>query len=197
MTTAAPGPDAIRDVVLSAHGNFAKVKEMIEADPRLLNVSAPWEETPLQAASHMGNRQIAEWLLERGASLDVFAAAMLGRTDDVARFLDQEPELVRQRGVHGMPILFFPAAAGQRAAAELLVARGAEVNAGAGGNTALHAAAYFGRREMAEWLLERGADPAATDYEGKTPLQVAEEHGHGEVAEMLRQVNQPRSASSV
>jgi ankyrin repeat protein len=50
----------------------------------------------------------------------------------------------------------------------------------------LHAAAYFGRLEMAEWLLERGADTTATDYEGKTPLQVAEENGHAEVAELLR-----------
>ena len=189
MATTAPAPDAIRDVVLSSHGNFARVKEMIEADPRLLNVSAPWEETPLQAASHMGNREIAEWLLDRGAPLDIFAAGMLGRTDDVVRFLAHDPELVRQRGVHSMPILFFPAASGRGDVAELLVERGAEINDGAGGNTALYAAAYFGRLEMAEWLLERGADASATDYQGKTPLQVAEENGHSRVAEMLRRVS--------
>jgi uncharacterized protein len=189
MAVSTPAPDAIRDVVLNSHGNFARVKELIETDPRLLNVSAPWDETPLQAASHMGNREIAEWLLERGAPLDIFAAAMLGRGDDVLRFLADDPELVRQRGVHGMPILFFPAASGQRDMVELLVARGAEINEGAGGNTALHAAAYFGRLEMAEWLLECGADPAATDYEGKTPLQVAEGNGHTGVAEMLRPVS--------
>lgn len=189
MATSAPAPEEIRDLVLSAHSNFARVKEMIEADPRLLNVSAPWEETPLQAASHMGNRQIAEWLLERGAPLDIHAAAMLGRTDDVLAFLADDPDLVRQRGVHGMPMLFFPSASGRREVAELLVERGAEINDGAGGNTALHAAAYFGHPEMAEWLLERGADTSATDYEGKTPLQVAEEHGHTRVAELLRRVS--------
>jgi ankyrin repeat protein len=186
MATTAPAPEAIRDVVLNAHGNFAKVKALIEADPRLLNVSADWHETPLEAASHMGNRTIAEWLLDRGAPLNIFTAAMLGRVDDVVRFLDEDPDLVRQRGVHGMPMLFFPAASGQLGVAELLVERGAEITDGAGGNTALHAAAYFGRLEMAEWLLERGADTTATDYEGKTPLQVAEENGHAEVAELLR-----------
>lgn len=189
MAATAPSADAIRDVVLNAHGNFPRVRDLIEGDPRLLTVSAPWEETPLQAASHMGNREIAEWLLERGAPLDIFAAAMLGRTDDVLRFLADDPTLVRQRGVHGMPILYFPVAGGRRDAAELLVERGAEVNDGAGGNTALHAAATFDRVELAEWLLERGADPAATDYQGKTPLQVAEEQGHTSVADVLRKVS--------
>src|SRR5207248_2171383 len=120
-----------------SHGNFPRVKELIEADPGLLNVSAPWDETPLQAASHMGRRDIAEWLLDRGAPLDVFAAGMLGRREEVIRFLDENPDLVRTRGVHGMPILFFPATRGEIEIAELLVERGADVNEGAGGNTAL------------------------------------------------------------
>jgi ankyrin repeat protein len=189
MATAAPTEEVIRDVVLNAHGNFPRVKELIEADPRLLNVSAPWDETPLQAASHMGNRTIAEWLLDRGAPLDIFAASMLGQTDDVLRFLADAPDLVRQRGVHGMPILFFPATTGRRDIAELLMERGAEINDGAGGNTALHAAALFDQVEMVEWLLARGADPSATDYEGKTPLQRAEEQGRPRVAEILRQAS--------
>ncbi len=185
MTSEAPDPEAIRDVVLSAHANFARVKELIERDPELLNVSAPWDETPLQAASHMGNRQIAEWLLDRGAPLDVFAAAMLGRSEDVETFLADDPELVSASGVHGMPILFFPAAGGSVGVAEFLVKHGADINAGAGSNTPLHAAVQMNRPAMTTWLLAHGADRTARDFENKTPLDRARDSDHAELVAML------------
>jgi ankyrin repeat protein len=178
-------PEIVKEVVLNSHGNFARVRELIEGDPSLLNVSAPWDETPLQAASHVGNTQIAEWLLERGAPLDIYCAAMLGRGDEVAGFLDADPSLARSSGVHAMPVLFFPATRGNMEVAGLLVERGADVTASPGRNTPLHAAAYFNQPEMATWLLEQGASPTATDYEGKTPIEVAREHGHDDVAQLL------------
>jgi ankyrin repeat protein len=39
---------------------------------------------------------------------------------------------------------------------------------------------------MTAWLLEFGANVHAKNYEGKTPLQLAEEKGHGDVVELLR-----------
>lgn len=185
--TAEPSQETINQCVLQSHGNFPTVRQMIEEEPRLLNASAEWQETPLQAASHTGRRQIAEYLLDKGAPLDVFAAAMLGRKDDVVRFLNENPELIHTRGVHDMPILFFPAVSGQLEVARLLVARGADVNEGAGDNTPLHGAAHFNKIEMARWLLAQGADPSALDYEGKTPLQVATDGGSTDVSELLQQ----------
>jgi ankyrin repeat protein len=188
MAATQPSPDLIQEVVLNAHGNFARVRELIEQEPDLLTVSAPWNETPLQAASHMGNRAIAEWLLDRGAPLDIFAAAMLGRREDVLRLLAADPDLVHARGVHDMPILYFPATRGEREIAKLLVERGADVNDGAGGNTALHAAALFNQPAMVKWLLAAGADRTAVDYEQKTPLQRASEQHNDEVTEILERV---------
>jgi ankyrin repeat protein len=185
MATVQHDPELVQSVVLNAHGNFAKVRELIEQDPSLLNVNAPWTETPIQAASHMGNRQIAEWLIESGAPVDVFTAIMLGRRDEVERFLDAEPALVRARGVHDMPILLFAAVGNQPEIAALLVERGADLNAGAGGNTALHGAAFANRPEMIGWLLEHGADSSALNYEGKTAMQVANEAGFTAVADAL------------
>jgi ankyrin repeat protein len=186
MATVQHDPELVQSVVLSAHGNFAKVRELIERDPSLLNVNAPWTETPIQAASHMGNRQIAEWLIHRGAPVDVFTAVMLGRREEVERFLADDPALVHALGVHDMPILLFAAVGNQPEIATLLVERGADVNAGAGGNTALHGAAFANRPEMIGWLLEHGADTGALNYEGKTALQVAQEAGFSSVADALR-----------
>jgi uncharacterized protein len=177
--------EAVKDVVLNAHGNFGRVRELVDGDPALVNARAPWDETPIQAASHMGRKDIAEYLLEQGAPMDVFCAAMLGRGEDVVSFLDATPGLVLQNGVHGMPILFFPATSGQLQITELLVERGADVRQGAGGNTALHAAAYFDHPEVAAWLLEHGADAEAVDHEGKRPIDVAREKGHDRVVAVL------------
>lgn len=54
------------------------------------------------------------------------------------------------------------------------------------GWTPLHCAAAFCSAHAAEMLLEAGADPAAIDDRGRTPLQLAEEKQSWAVAEMLR-----------
>ena len=53
----------VQEFVGNAHGNFARVKEMLEAEPALVNATWDWGggdfETALGAASHMGNKPIA------------------------------------------------------------------------------------------------------------------------------------------
>lgn len=181
-------PQAVIDEFVAAgHGNQAKVQALAEQHPMLVHARARWDETALEAASHVGNRPIAEWLLGRGATLDVFTAAVLGMKDRVAEFLRTDPSLARASGVHGIPVLCFPAVTGQTEVADMLVRAGTDVNAGRNGNTALHAAARFGRTEMAAWLLERGADPNARDSQGKTPHTLAVDGGHEAVAALLRE----------
>jgi hypothetical protein len=53
----------------------------------------------------MGRRDIALLLLERGARLDVFAAAMLGYADAVREILAAFPLLAETPGPHGIPLL--------------------------------------------------------------------------------------------
>lgn len=43
-----------------------------------------------------------------------------------------------------------------------------------------------GQRDTAAYLLDRGADPACVGWDHKTPLQVAEDGGHAELASWLR-----------
>jgi hypothetical protein len=99
----------VQQFVLHAHGDLAKVRELLEQEPELVNASWDWGsgdwETGLGAAAHMGAREIALFLLERGARLDLFAAAMLGYTHVVRAMLDARPELRDARGPHGIPLL--------------------------------------------------------------------------------------------
>ena len=76
-------PETVEEFVGKAHGDAERVKEMLEAEPALVNATWDWGggdwETALGAAAHVGQREIAEHLLAHGARMDVFAAAMLGK----------------------------------------------------------------------------------------------------------------------
>jgi ankyrin repeat protein len=177
--------DVIDGFVGVCHGDVARVKEMLAEQPGLVNCVASWGETPIEAAAQMSNRELMEILLSSGAPLEICTAASLGMTEKVRELLDADPSLKDARGAHGIPLLYYPTITGNVALADLVLSRGADVNAGAGGNTALHGAAMMGQTQMAEWLLAHNADPNAADYEGKTALQRAREHSHYGVAEVL------------
>ncbi len=176
-------PDVIEEFVIAAHDNFDKVREMLEREPNLLNQKwAQFDENALEASGHMGRGDIATYVLGKGASLTVFAAAMLGRTDDVAAFLRDEPGLASALGVHGISILHHAASSGKIEIVEMLVANGG----GQGSSHALHAAVEPGHTEMVKWLLDHDANPNIPDFYGKTPLDVALSQGYSEMAEMIR-----------
>ena len=75
----------MKQFVGAGHGQLDKVKEMLAAQPALINATWDWGggdfETALGGASHMGRADIARFLLENNARMDLFAAAMLGRLD--------------------------------------------------------------------------------------------------------------------
>jgi uncharacterized protein len=75
-------------------------------------------------------------------------------------------------------------------AAQLLLQRGAEINAVPGGfdyaGTGLHYAALNGQRAMVEFLLQEGADPEVKDTKlGSTAAGWAEHGGHLEIRDLL------------
>ena len=75
-------------------------------------------------------------------------------------------------------------------AVELLIQAGADVNLKTlesfDGWTPLHGAAARGSADVIAVLLKHGADPAARDAKGMTPLQVAERGGFADAAKVLR-----------
>jgi hypothetical protein len=119
-------PRKVEAFVSQAHGDLEAVRELLEEEPALVNAAWDWGdgdwETALGAASHMGRRQIALLLLEHGARLDLFAAAMLGYFDIVSAVLADFPEMHDAKGPHGIPLLEHARAGGEdaRAVLELL-----------------------------------------------------------------------------
>ena len=112
-------PELVAEFVLKAHGDIGVVRQLLAQEPAIVNAAWDWGggdwETALGAASHVGRRDIAEHLLEHGARMDVFAAAMLGETEIVRAMLDAQPELREARGPHGIPLLAHAEAGGEQA----------------------------------------------------------------------------------
>jgi hypothetical protein len=109
----------VQAFVANAHGDLDEVRTALEEEPALVNAAWDWGggdwETGLGAAAHMGRRDIALFLLERGARLDVFAAAMLGEVEIVRAVLSAYPEMRDARGPHGIPLVEHARAGGEEA----------------------------------------------------------------------------------
>jgi hypothetical protein len=116
-------PELVKEVVAVAHGNLARVTELVTARPALARASWDWGygdwETPIDAASHVGNRPIAEFLIAHGARPTVFTAVMMGQLALVKGFVEASPGMRRMRGPHGLTMVAH-ARAGGAAAADVL-----------------------------------------------------------------------------
>jgi hypothetical protein len=102
-------PTIVEEFVRKAHADLSGTKALLEEQPSLLNATWDWGggdfETGLGGAGHMGNREIAEFLIGKGARLDIFVATMLGRLDLVKAFLTAWPALLHSKGPHGISLL--------------------------------------------------------------------------------------------
>ncbi len=181
MPEAPAKPPVIDELVGNAHGNLARVEELLEANPELLNQKASWNETPIEAATQMGNRPIIDFLIGRGAPVDFFTALVLGRTAEV----DKHPELVNARGIHDLPALYFAAIGSQVTSAEELIEAGADVNARSPAAAPIHGAVMGGSADMVRLLLEHGADPSLKDYAERDAKSLAMAIKRTDLAELF------------
>ena len=113
-------PAMVREAVVASHGNVKRIRELVDAHPALARAAYDWGfgdwEDCLGAASHVGNREIVEYLISKGARPTIFSATMLGQQDAVKAFIAAQPGVQRIPGPHSIPLLAH-ARAGEPAAA--------------------------------------------------------------------------------
>ena len=119
----AQDPAVVQEVVTVAHFDLDRLKALVEPRPTLAKANWDWGfgdwESALGAASHMGRKDIAEFLLAHGARPNLFSAAMLGQLDVVRAFVAASPGIQRTPGPHGITLLAHAKAGGEGSAAVL------------------------------------------------------------------------------
>jgi len=116
----------------------------------------------------------------------VYEAVYKGDVDTVRRYLEQGGNVNAKYGFDGNTPLQRAAQNNNKDMVEMLIAKGADVNAkDKDGNTPLQRAAQHNRKDVAELLIAKGADVNAKDKDGNTPLQRAAQHNRKDVAELL------------
>lgn len=193
---AAPPPlegGLVKEWVIAAHRRqIDPMRELLRKEPALLQGSHDWgagdTEDALEAAAHMGNVEMARFLLGEGARLELFAAAMLGELAFVRVAIEVFPRALTVPGAHGIPLLSHAVAGGKGGEAVLrfLLEKGVDVNRAHGnGQTAIGLAAQNGFRDTVRVLLEHGANPNAKAKNGSTPLSLSRKGGYTEIAKDL------------
>lgn len=101
--------ELVKEMVTVSHGNAKRVRELVEAHPALAKASWDWGfgdwEAAIDAASHVGNREIAEYLIGKGARPTLFTAAMLGQLEVVKGLIAAHPGVQRLAGPHSISLL--------------------------------------------------------------------------------------------
>ncbi|MBP6687477.1 MAG: hypothetical protein KA160_06430 [Lacibacter sp.] len=111
--------EKVKDFVSAGHNNLDKVKQLLAEFPTL--IYATWDlgggdfETGLEGAGHVGNKEIANYLIEKGARTNLFVLTMLGKTQIVKAYIETWPTYLYARGPHGFTLLHHANRGGEEA----------------------------------------------------------------------------------
>jgi hypothetical protein len=103
-------PALVREAVGVSHRDLKRLQELVERHPPLARVAIDWGfgdwESCIDAASHTGNKAIADFLLSHGARPTIFSAAMMGQLSVVKAFIAARPGVQRTLGPHGLTLMW-------------------------------------------------------------------------------------------
>lgn len=153
-----------------------EVRRLVADDPSLATSRDEHGVSALMRAVYRSEPGTIGAIREHVRDLDVFEAAAVGEGARLRELLDADPGLASAYSADGFTALHFAAFFGNDEEVEVLLARGAVVDALGRGwmtGTALHSAVSRKRWPIVRRLLENGANPNSRQSAGWTPLHAA------------------------
>jgi ankyrin repeat protein len=148
-------------------GDIPGVKALIEKSPQLVDARDGDGNTPLHYAARGQDVGLVNFLIDKGAKIDVpgarsstplHIAAINDRQEIVAALLKRGAALEAREDYQRTPLILCARERGQAATGRVLIEAGADVNAvDKFGSTALELAAWRGKADFVDLLLEKGA----------------------------------------
>ena len=173
-------------------GDLPGVRSALEVDPSRIEAKDENGISAILIAAYHGHQALADLLLSRHPSLDLFEASAFGRLERAKELIAKEPVSVHRFSPDGFSPLHLAAFFGHPDVVSYLVAHGAGVDAVSRNpmrvrplHSALahrDAAAAF---KIAGILLSHGAEVNAAQAGGWTPLHQAATHGLADLAALL------------
>jgi hypothetical protein len=111
--------EKVKEFVSACHKDLDKVKLLLAETPNLIYAS--WDlgggdfESGIEAAGHVGRKDIANYLLEKGARSNIFLLTMFGQTAWMKAYLQMYPDHLTMRGPHGLSLLHHANKGGEEA----------------------------------------------------------------------------------
>lgn len=204
----ADGTSALHWAVYQVDEELVSALLRAEAKPDLIN---SFGSSPLAEAINIGNHTLVEMLLDAGADADyrnqdnqsaLMLAVSIGNTDIATMLLEHGAAVNMAEQLTGQTALMWAVGQGLEEMTRLLVNHGADVTARsyindwpsqitsepraqyrlAAGLTVLHFAVRSGCMACVDDILEAGADINEPTPEGVTPLMIAIDNSHYDVA---------------
>lgn len=169
-------------------GNARALNDLLAAQPALATTQTSHRVSPVMLSCYYKKPEISAVLLQYAGELSIFEAAAVGKFDEVAHLLYENPDLINTYSEDGFTPLGLAAYFGHEDITRYLLLKGADANIASrnGYNVyPLHSAVAADYTMIAKMLMEAGAQVNVTQMSGVTPLHSAAQNGNIELLIVL------------